>query len=264
MRLALISLDQRWEDPAANLERCRALAATASSLGADLAVFPELTPTGFTMQPARFAEDPHDSPTVAAFRALAREAGLALAFGVALRGRARPRNTLVVVDAAGVELARYAKLHPFSLAGEADHYEAGDALATAEVAGARVGLSVCYDLRFPALYHALAPACAALLVVANWPAPRIAHWHALLQARAIEGVCYAVGVNRTGTDPNGHEYPRSSTVVSPAGDVLAPEATSGEIDVFMLDPELVARTRRRFPFLDDRRAIPALPVLRPA
>jgi predicted amidohydrolase len=94
---------------------------------------------------------------------------------------------------------------------------------------------------------------AALLVIANWPAPRIAHWFALLQARAIECQAYALGVNRTGEDPNGHAYPRSSCVFDPAGERLAPAWTEGELDGFTVDPARVQEQRTRLGFIRDRR-----------
>jgi omega-amidase len=256
VKIALISMDQRWEDPAANLDRCRELTAEAAALGSELVVFPEMTLTGFTMHATAFAESPDESPTLRAFRELAADAGVAIAFGVVLHGHERPRNTLVVVDATGAEVARYAKMHPFSLAGESEHFEAGDEVVSARVAGIDIGLSVCYDLRFPLLYSALAPEVAALLVIANWPAPRIAHWHALLRARAIESLCYAIGVNRTGSDANGHEYPPSSAVYGPSGEALEPLSSAGEVEVYEIDAQLVARYRERFPFLLDRREVP--------
>jgi predicted amidohydrolase len=253
MNVALISLDQVWEDRAANLARCRELTVRAVALGAELVVFPELTLTGFTMDATSFAEPPDASETIAAFAALAREAGVHIAFGVVLEGASRPRNTLVVVDRAGRELGRYAKVHPFTYAGEADHYEGGEALVVVEVNDVAYGLSICYDLRFPELYAALAPACDALLVIANWPAPRIAHWETLLRARAIEGQCFVAGVNRTGSDGNGNDYPRSSRAYGPAGTVVLPQRTEDVIDVVGIDAAEVRAYRAAFPVLRDRR-----------
>lgn len=253
MRVALVSLEQQWEDKAENLSRCRALARRAAALHADLVVFPEMTLTGFTMNATSVAEHPADSPTIHAFAALARELRVALAFGVVLHGSARPTNSMCVVGAAGAELARYAKIHPFSHAHEDVHYEGGSALATAVIDDVAWGLSICYDLRFPELYTALAATCDALLVIANWPSPRIAHWNALLVARAIDAQCYVVAVNRTGTDGNGMHYPRSSQVIDPRGERVAPIAVDGEVELFTIDARTVEAYRRAFPALRDRR-----------
>ncbi|HUF51775.1 MAG TPA: nitrilase-related carbon-nitrogen hydrolase [Longimicrobiales bacterium] len=253
VHIALASLAAAWEQKEPNLERCRTLCAQAAALGAELVAFPEMTLTGFTMAAAAAAEAPTDSWTIRSFADCARAAGVAVAFGVVLRTSARPVNCLVLVDSTGAERARYAKIHPFSHAAEDAHYDSGGALAAAPVAGMTLGFSVCYDLRFPELYTALAPACAALLVIANWPAARIAHWDALLTARAIECQCYMIGVNRTGVDGNGIGYPRSSRVIDPRGAVLQPEVVADELDLYTLDAAHVAAYRRAFPTLRDRR-----------
>jgi predicted amidohydrolase len=253
MKIALVSLDQLWEDRVANLERSRAAVARSAALGADLVVFPELTLTGFTMDATSFAESASGSPTVDAFSALAREHAVNIAFGVVLRGTIHPRNTLVVVGRDGAERARYAKLHPFTYAEEDRHYEPGAAPAAAVVDGTTFGLTICYDLRFPELYAALVPACSAVLVIANWPAQRISHWQTLLRARAIDGQCFVVGVNRTGTDAAGNEYPHSSVVIDPTGEAVAPVTREGCIEIVALDPTAVERHRRAFPTLRDRR-----------
>jgi omega-amidase len=252
MQVALVSLDVEWEDKRSNLERCRVLAARAAALGAELVVFPEMTLTGFSMNATSISEPPTSSPTIEAFSALSAELRVAIVFGVVVHGTERPRNTLVVVED-GREVARYAKIHPFTYAHEHEHYEGGDALVVTQVAGAAVGLSVCYDLRFPELFAQLAPAAEIVLVIANWPARRIAHWHALLVARAIECQCWVVGVNRIGRDRTGAEYPRSSVVITPEGERQEARLGEDEVDVYDLDPGRVADYRRRFPVLQDRR-----------
>lgn len=253
VRVGLVSLDQRWEDKAVNLRSCREFAAAAAQAGAGLVVFPEMTLTGFTMNAPAMAEDPETSGTVASFAEIASQNRVVVAFGVVLRGRTRPRNTLVVLDADGNEAGRYAKVHPFTYAREHEHYEGGDEPVVARVGGVSLGLTVCYDLRFPELYAALAPCSDVLLVIANWPARRIAHWHALLVARAIESQCFVIAVNRTGRDANGVEYPRSSVVVAPDGSAVGAHASDGALDLYDLDIAEVARYRQRFPVLLDRR-----------
>jgi predicted amidohydrolase len=253
MRIALASLDQRWEDKPANLELCAAAARSAAAAGAALVVFPEMTLTGFTMRATEAAESPEDSPTVGAFGDLARAERIAIGFGVVLAGARRPRNCFVVVGSDGVEVARYAKLHPFTYAGEASAYEAGDSLAAARVGGVAFGLAVCYDLRFPEPYALLAERCTVLVTIANWPARREDHWHALLRARAIECQAYAAGVNRTGTDGNGVAYSRSTVLYDPRGERVPADVVSGDVELFTIDPARVAAYRQEFPVLPDRR-----------
>lgn len=253
MKVGIASLDQQWEDKPANLLRCRQLVARAAAFDADLVVFPEMTLTGFTMNAQAVAEPADDSPTIAAFKDLAREHNIHIAFGVVLHGDRKPQNTLVSVGRTGVELGRYAKIHPFSHADEDQYYEAGTELVTVTVARVTIGLTICYDLRFPELYSALAPSCTALLVVANWPDSRIGHWDTLLAARAIDCQCFVIAVNRTGHDGRGTRYPRSSQVRDPRGEPVPPDRTDDELDIFSLDPRIVIRYRRSFPTLRDRR-----------
>jgi omega-amidase len=252
MKVALVSLDSLWEDKAGNLELCRERVARAAALGADLVAFPEMTLTGFTMNATSAAEPAGESLRVWVLAAAAAEHRVHVAFGVVLEGEQRPRNTLVVVDREGGERARYAKVHPFSRAGEHVHYERGLDAVVVDLGGVRLGLSICYDLRFPEFYAAMAQSCDALLVAASWPAARIEHWLTLLRARAIEAQCCVLGVNRTGRDGAGVEHPASSRAFGPGGESLAPVAADGDIELFAVDAGAVREYRQSFPVLQDR------------
>jgi predicted amidohydrolase len=214
-----------------------------------------MTLTGYTMAVGEVAEPENDSPTLRQFGQLAAEIDLTIAFGACLAPAVpgKSGNKLCVALPDGSARALYAKVHPFTFAGEHAVIEGGNQLAYLDAAGLRMGLSICYDLRFPELYAAMAPNCAAMLAIANWPARRVAHWRALLVARAIENQFYAIGVNRTGTDGTGLKYEKSSMVVTPDGSVLAPETASAELDIYSLDAGVVAQCRGSFPTLMDKR-----------
>jgi len=252
VKVALASLDQKWEDKAHNLERCRALAGRAAQLGAELVIFPEMTLTGFTMNVAVSAEDPERSESIAAFGDLARRHQLWVISGVVLGGAEKAANTLVAFSPDGAERARYVKIHPFSLAGEDACFRGGSEVATLKVADLCLGLSICYDLRFPELYSALAETSDVLVNIANWPKARIAHWRILLRARAIENQAFAIGVNRTGVDGAGLEYEPSSVVVSPDGNFLTPVSSEGELEIFELRRQDLVDYRARFSTRQDR------------
>lgn len=252
MKIALISLEQKWEDKAHNLERCAGLMERASRMGAELVIFPEMTLTGFTMDAAQMAEPADASPSVEAFGALARNHHAGLIAGIALRAGDKAANTLVAFSPQGGEVARYAKMHPFSLAGEDSHFQPGRTLARMRMQEFTLGFSICYDLRFPELYSALAKDCDMLVNIANWPKRRIGHWRTLLQARAIENQVYMVGVNRTGTDGNGLEYERSSAVVNANGEFLEPLASEGEMDVYEISRRGLDDFRAAFSTRQDR------------
>jgi predicted amidohydrolase len=258
MRIALVSLDQRWHDKDANFARCEAFAAQARAAGSELLVFPEMTLTGYSMDVEAIVEPAAASPTVARFDALARRVGIDVIYGACLAGgpSLRPRNELRVARADGAAIPPYAKVHPFSFAGEDRVLEPGASLGVAALQGVTLGTSICYDLRFPELYAAMAPRAAGAVVIASWPAARVSHWRALLVARAIENQFYAIGVNRTGTDGHGLPYERCSMVVRPSGEVVAPQVSDGELDVYELDLAAVERYRRAFPTIRDKR--PAL------
>ena len=202
LNVALVQPDTLWHDAAANFAAVDRLAADVEA--GTLVVLPEMFASGFTMDVAAAS-----AGDVAAFCAdLARRRGVHLIAGLVVRAAdGRGLNQCVAYDPAGTEIGRYSKIHPFTFAGESDHYAAGESVVVVPIGGFRVGLSVCYDLRFPETYRALVAAGADVLVnVANWPASRVAHWDALLKARAIENQCYVLGVNRVGHDPNG-AYP---------------------------------------------------------
>ena len=137
---------------------------------------------------------------------------------------------------------------PSSFAGEERTYLPGDDLPLFELGGLTWAPAICYDLRFPELFREAALRGAeAFLVLANWPARRVDHWHALLRARAIENQAYVLGVNRSGSDPN-ETYVSSSLAVDPRGEVL--HEGPGAVD---LDPAQVREWRAAFPALRDVR-----------
>lgn len=252
LRVAALQTDIVWEDPAASLAGLAPWLDAAQAAGARLVALPEMFACGFSMQAAKLAEPP-DGPTVSFLRREAAARGLWLAGSLPERaaGAAKPHNTLALAGPRG-ELHRYRKLHPFSYAGEHEHYAAGGERVVVEIEGLRLGLFICYDLRFADEFWALAPEVDGYLVVANWPEPRRHHWRGLLQARAIENQAYVVGVNRVG-EGNGLTYVGDSRVVDPWGEVVA-EAPRGEAVIFAeLRPEVVRDAREKFPVLRDRR-----------
>jgi predicted amidohydrolase len=250
VRVAGIQADLSWEDPGSNQARLAPRIDAAAAGGARLVALPEMWPTGFSMRPEALA----DSERYLA--EAARRTGAAVGGSIAQRasGWPRARNVCVWAEPGG-SLRRYAKIHPFSFGGEADHYEGGDALVTFDVHGVRVTPFVCYDLRFPELWALAAPSTDLFVLVANWPAARAAHWRALLVARAIETQAYVLGVNRVG-EGGGLAYAGDSALVSPLGDLVgdgfgAPGAeriVEGDVDA-----AVVRDVRARYPFLADRR-----------
>jgi predicted amidohydrolase len=247
LAIALGEYDTGWHDPAASLRGAESVVARAAAGGARLVVLPEMTTTGFTMETDRAV--PLDSPDVGRLRELARRHGVWIAAGVALRDASddRATNGLVVVDAAGEIAAVHRKRRLFAYGDEDRFYAPGERATVVGIEGVRAGLFICYELRFPELFAAVADRVDLMLVVANWPAARRAHWDTLLRARAIESQCALVGVNRTG-EGGGLAYDGGSIAYGPWGDPLVPDAAG----VVTVDVAEVRRVRERYPFLKDR------------
>ena len=248
--------DVVWEDAPATHARLAPLIAQAAAEGARLVVLTEMYATGFSMATERIAE-PFDGPSARFLIDQARAHGVWVCGSVpehAPEGAdaTLPGNVLVLASPDGT-VHRYTKIHPFSFAGEHERYRAGDTHVTVDIEGVRTSLFVCYDLRFADEFWAVATGTDLYVVVANWPEPRRDHWRALLVARAIENQAYVMGVNRVGRGGR-LDYVGDSLVVSPWGEILADGAGQGEtVLVADVDPEVVASTRERFPFLTDRR-----------
>jgi predicted amidohydrolase len=254
MKVAAVQHDIVWEDPPANFARLAPKIAAAADSGARLVVLTEMYATGFSMRTDRIAE-PVDG------RSTQFLVNQAAANGVWVCGSVpelaprddRPSNCLVLAAPDGA-VHRYRKIHPFSYGGEHEKYAAGKERVTVDVEGVRCSLFVCYDLRFADEFWDLAPETDCYVVPANWPAPRRDHWRTLLRARAIENEAYVVGVNRVGSGGR-LDYAGDSAVIGPFGEEVAEAepGTSEQVLIAEVDPEVVAATRAKFPFLADRR-----------
>lgn len=251
MKVAAIQHDIMWEDAAATRRHVSPLIAQAAASGARLVALTEMFATGFSMQPERIAED-EGGPTETFLLDQAREHETHLVASIAQRGAdGNYRNNAVLATPAG-EVHRYAKIHPFSYAGEHERYTAGEKYVTVDVEGLRVSLFVCYDLRFADEFWDRAADTDLYVVPANWPEPRREHWRTLLRARAIENQAYVVGVNRVGAVKD-LRYVGDSAIIDPHGRTLA-EASLGEaVLVAEASPQSVMSVRSEFPFLADRR-----------
>jgi predicted amidohydrolase len=252
MKIAGVQHDVAWEDRDTTLARLEPQLRAAAGTGARLVVLTEMFPTGFSMEPERVAE-PEGGPSSEFLRTQAADLGVWLAGSVPIQpdGGGRPVNRLLLAGPSG-ELHHYDKIHPFTYSGEHEHYAAGTAPITVDVEGVRVTPFVCYDLRFADEFWAEAGSTDCYVVVANWPAARRAHWQALLVARAIENQAYVVGVNRVG-EGGGLQYAGDSRIIDPLGEILAAGAGGETILLADVDPDVVAETRKRYPFLADRR-----------
>ena len=253
MQLIAGQYEIAWQDKIANHGLIREWLCGRAPEPGSLILLPEMCDTGFSMNLAEVAPD-RSRRSEAFFARLAKELEIYLVAGLVRRGAdGLGRNEAVVFSPEGLELARYAKLHPFSHVGEDRHFAAGDRLAIFDWQGIKVAPIVCYDLRFPELFrHAVRAGAELFAVIANWPAARTAHWRPLLRARAIENQAIVVGLNRCGEDPNAR-YDGQSVVYDPQGVALAEADRDPTLLECDIDRQVIDDTRRSFGVLRDMR-----------
>lgn len=250
MNLFAVQPDIVWEDKAANFRKVRALLAANPPAPGSLVVLPEMFACGFSMNLAITRQSAaHEDENF--LRNLAIETRATVLGGLVSPAGERGRNEALAFSPEGTLLARYAKIHPFSLGGEAEGHVRGTEVVLFSWGGFTVAPFVCYDLRFPEIFRAAAQRGADLLVViALWPVKRQQHWLTLLQARAIENQAWVVGVNRVGTDPQ-FTYSGRSIVVDPHGVIVTDAGEQERVLAASLDPEMAHAWRRDFPALRD-------------
>ncbi|WP_369196982.1 carbon-nitrogen family hydrolase [Streptomyces djakartensis] len=236
--------------------RRRAAAMVREQAGSDLVVLPELWTTGAFAYDAFATEaEPLEGPTHEAMAKAASDAGVWLHAGsIPERDPEGPLyNTSLVFSPSGELAAAYRKIHRFGFdKGEAVLMGAGSELVTVRLPATTLGLSTCYDLRFPELFRGLVDAGAETLVVAaGWPERRRSHWTLLAQARAVENQSFVVACATAGTHA-GVPQAGHSIVVDPWGEVLAEAGAGEEVLTVEFDPGKVAATREQFPALKDR------------
>jgi deaminated glutathione amidase len=268
MRAAVVQLNSTG-DKRRNLATAERLVRAAAADGAGLVALPEKWNLLTTGEELAAGAEPLDGPSLSAARDWARQLGIHLLAGsIAERGDEKAFNTSVLIGPEGEDLAVYRKIHMFDvIAGgveyrESEHEEAGNEIVTASLGGAApdggdltVGMSVCYDLRFPELFRILAVRGARVLAVPSAFTLTTGrdHWEVLLRARAIENQAFVLAPNQVGEAPPNYSSYGRSTIVDPWGVVLA-TAPDGECFVAAdLDLEGQERVRRSLPSLANRR-----------
>jgi predicted amidohydrolase len=253
------------EDKAANLATACRLVRDAAARGAELVLLPEKWNLLGTAEQMAAGAEPLDGRTIEWARGLARELAIELVAGSIVErvaARTKTSNTSVHVGADGSIRAVYRKIHMFDVEvdgvqyRESDGEEPGDVVVTSELPGGVVlGMSVCYDLRFPEVFRiaALRGATVVSLPSAFTLATTRDHWEVLLRARAIENQAFVLAANQIGAHPPGHRSGGRSMIVDPWGLVLASAPDTEAAIVTDLDFDELAAVRRRLPSLANRR-----------
>ena len=253
LAIALAQMDVPAGQPEANLARARTLAAQAREAGADLLLLPELWLHGYDLARAGEWAAPLGEGGFAHMAGLAREYGLYLAGSLLERHGGGVSNTAVLYAPDGALLGSYRKIHLFRLMQEPRYLAAGERLVLCPTPWGPVGLAVCYDLRFPEPFRAMALAGAVLfLVPAQWPVRRVEAWLLLARARATENELIVAACNRVGSDGD-VTFPGRSLVVDPWGNVLVEGDGQERLVIAQVDLREVRKVRRYLTVYEDRR-----------
>ena len=248
LRVYAVQPDVAWHDRPANFDRVRRQLDSADVQPGSLIALPETFATGFT----NHVDDHSDTASGETLGYLAELAADFESYVIGGLIATDPLtglglNQAVAVGPDGVERSRYSKINRFPLSGEPDHFAAGEAIDSFKLGDASVCPLICYDLRFPETFRK-AVGSDVFVLIANWPSPRMHHWHALLRARAVENQAFVIGVNRTGSDPK-VSYSGGTVIYDYDGHCVTELDERPAVASALLDLEALRAFRAKLPFL---------------
>lgn len=260
VKISLAQMDVVLGEPETNLETVRLMAAEAARRGSQVLVLPELWSTGYDLEnAAKHATGVHEGIFTQVREIAMHHELYVLGSCLSLLGDGRSGksgqygNTAVLCNPQGEMMGQYSKVHLFRLMQEEQYLTAGERLALVDSEWGKLGLAICYDLRFPELFRRYAlDGAKVVFLPSEWPHPRLAHWQTLLRARAIENQFYVVACNRVGrskeTDFFGH-----SCIIDPWGQTVIEAGEEAMLVTCEIDLARVDEVRRRIPVFEDRR-----------
>jgi len=257
MKVAAAQISCAVGDVEANLRKIRDFSARAQEGGAELVVFPEVAETGYAMPVIAAGATPWTEGAVPELQKTARDLSIAIICGVSEREGAVIYNSQIFIDANGNMVGSYRKTHLFTgtPVGEDECFVPGNELKSFPFGVFHLGLSICYDLRFPEVYRTLAIEKGANVFILSsaWPFPRIEHFRTLVTARAIENQSYIISSNRVGTD-EGITCCGSSAIIDPYGVTLASASTDREeVILAEVSEEVITSVRKKMAVFAQRR-----------
>lgn len=250
LSVTMVQTELVWESPADNRQHFDNLFdhlfddLCDKGLDSDLIVLPEMFSTGFSMDSSKLAES-MDGATVNWLMDKAVTHHITLCGSIIIVDQGRYFNRFLWAQPDGT-IKHYDKRHLFRMSRENDHYSAGEEKLVVELKGFQICPQICYDLRFP-VWSRNHEGFDLLIYVANWPAVRRDHWNSLLKARAIENLCYVVGLNRIGTDGNNVSYSGDSVARDFNGAPLLEMASGNDISTVTLNKQPLVEYREHFP-----------------
>jgi predicted amidohydrolase len=257
VKIAAAQIDCSLGDVDANIRKIRDFSERAKEAGAELIVFPEMADTGYSMPVIQACATRWSEGAVPELQKIAKSLSMAIISGVAEREGGSIYNSQVFIDANGKVIGSYRKTHLFTGVpiGEDKCFSPGNELKSFPFGGLRLGLSICYDLRFPEVYRLLSIAeqVNVFILSSAWPFPRVEHFRVLATARAIENQSYMIVSNRVGTD-DGVTCCGSSAIIDPYGVTLASASTDREELVLAeVSKETISAVRNKMAVFAQRR-----------
>ncbi len=237
-----------WENIEKNLQNISLKLSGGLREKTDLIILPEMFNTGFTMN-THLAEE-MGGPTMQWMESTAQKHQCVITGSLIIKENGQFYNRLIWMQANG-QYEYYDKRHLFGLGEEDKHYTPGNKPVIVTLKDWKIRLAICYDLRFPVWLRNQNTAYDILLLVASWPDKRTLHWRSLIQARAIENQCFAIGVNRVGHDGNQIYHSGQSMCIGPLGDTIYYKPEDEDLYTFVLNYSDLEKARRQFPFLKD-------------
>lgn len=230
MKAAILSLDASLSF-VQRVKEIKSLVEKSAKEGVKIVLLPELSYCGYAVDGSIFAKHSFDDG-LNFFSSLAKKHGVHIGFGVAKQSGERYKNSYVVVSNKGETVCVYDKIHIFSFADEDAVFDGGDKLCIFELDGVSIGISICYDLRFPEIFSLYADKCDVVLCPSAWPKKRAGEFKLLLKARAVENRISMIGINWLGG-----EYVKSSLATDATGMVQKPLVAGRKLDVYEILPK---------------------------
>jgi len=250
--ILLYQMDIHFGNPQANIDKITTFLEEQDPEPGTLLILPELYLTGYDEEAIEELTTSKEHHAIAAIQKLSSAYNISIYGSIPILSDGEPYNTAILIDN-GTIIDQYQKSHLFGPMGEKDLFRPGRKLAITKLGTTTLGMSICYDLRFPELYREQVKSGAELLLIcAEWPIQRIQHWRALAKARAIENQCTVIACNRVGDDPDYH-YGGNSMLIDSYGEIIAELAHDREDSIAItLSIDNITEFRNNFDTSIDR------------
>lgn len=252
LTISLAQMEFEFGQRERNFERVHAWVEEAAHRGSTVVLFPELWASGYDLENSQTYAQPLETGFFAHLSELAKTYQIAIGSSLLESQEEKIYNTFALFGNQGETLGLYRKIHLFRLLDEEKWLNAGKKLVTTDASWGKTGLGICYDLRFPEVFRTYAlQGVRLVLIVAEWPARRIAHWQTLLQARAIENQYFIAAVNKVGRS-QGAKLGGHSVILDPMGKAVVQGGSDEVLLTATIDLHQVEKIRRWMPVFDDR------------